>query len=285
LLGLIANPKAGNGKASEIISQFIKAFLKQKIEYILTYVSGNTESIIREFEENNIKNIIVFGGDGTLNSVAKNVLYKNMAILVVPCGSGNDFSKSNWNVSLDSLIKAIKENRFYYDYVDTGFIKQTGIHFFNSFGIGLAGKIAKNKEKFQNYKISTIKTLLLNYKTFKTRVEGVYEGKSISIHIGINQIEGHGIKIFTNAKNNDGLMDIVIFKNVPYFMTFFKLAKVFSAKHLNDSSVVYNQSPNFTIEIYEELEAHYDGETTKIEANKYEIVTMPKSLRLLKIIS
>lgn len=283
MVGLIANPKAGNGKAVEILSKFEKLLLKNKLEHILVFTKENLDKVINEFEENNIKHLIVFGGDGTVNSVAKRILYKDMGLVVIPGGSGNDFSKSNWkDIEFQKLIFSLKENKIYYEFVDVGYIKELDIYFFNSFGIGIAGNVAKNVKFLKNYKISTIKSLAFDYKTFKIRVNEIYEGKAISFHIGINKIEGHGIKMFPNAQNNDNLLDFVIFKNVPYFQTFIKILKVLKGNHIFDKYVIYNQFSEIYFEIDKEIYGHYDGEVFKIGKGSYSVICLNKALKIIK---
>jgi len=283
LVGLIANPKAGNGKAVEILSNFEKLLLKNKLEHVLVFTKENLDKVINEFEENNIKHIIVFGGDGTVNSVARRVLYKDMGIVVIPGGSGNDFSKSNWkDIEFQKLIFSLKENKIYYEFVDVGYIEELDIYFFNSFGVGIAGNVAKNVKIFKNYKISTVKSLAFDYRTFQIKVNEIYNGKSISFHIGINKIEGHGIKMFPNAKNNDNLLDFVIFKNVPYFQTFIKILKVLKGEHVSDKYVIYNQSNKIYFEIDKPLYGHYDGEVFKINEGKYNVFCLNKALKIVK---
>lgn len=283
MVGLIANPKAGNGKAVEILSKFEKLLLKNKLEHVLVFTKENLDKVINEFEENNVKHIIIFGGDGTVNSVARRVLYKDIGIVVIPGGSGNDFSKSNWkDIEFQKLIFSLKENKIYYEFVDVGYIEELDIYFFNSFGIGIAGDVAKNVKFFKNYKISTIKSLAFDYKTFQIKVNEIYSGKAISFHIGINKIEGHGIKMFPNAKNNDNLLDFVIFKDVPYIQTFIKILKVLKGKHIYDKYVIYSQSDEIYFEIDKQLYGHYDGEVLKINEGNYRVFCLSKSLKIIK---
>ncbi len=283
MVGLIANPKAGNGKAISILSKFENLLLKYKVQHILAFVEQNLEKVLSEFEENGIKHIIVFGGDGTVNSVGRKILNKDISMLVIPAGSGNDFSKSNWqDIDFLKVIKAIKENKINYNFVDVGYVRELDIYFFNSFGIGLAGSVAFNVKKFLNYKLATIKSLIFDYKVFNLKVNEFYDGKSISFHIGINQIEGHGIKTFPKAKNNDNLMDVVIFKNIPYFLTFFKVVKLLKGEHINDKFVIYNQLSNLTFEINKEVFGHYDGEVFKTKKGIYNVSILNKALRIFK---
>lgn len=283
MVGIIANPKAGNGRAIKILLKFEKLLLSNKVNYILAFTDESVDKILSEFEKNSINDLVVFGGDGTVNSVARKVINRNMAILVIPAGRGNDFSKSNWkNIDFQKLIKAIKNKEILYSYVDVCYIKRIDTFFFNSFGIGISGSVAKNVKSLGSYKVSIVKSIFFDYKPFYIKVENIYEGKAISFHVGLSQIEGHGIKIFPNAKNNDGLMDMVIFKNIPYFLTLFKVSKVLKGKHLSDKYTIYGQFENIKFEINTKLPAHYDGEAFEIDEGIYDITTLKNALKILK---
>ncbi len=284
MVGLIANPKAGNGKAVQIVSKFENLLLKQKVEHILAFTSeNNINKVISEFEENGIRNIVVFGGDGTVNSVARNVLKKDIGIIVIPAGSGNDFSKSNWqNIDFNKLVSALKENRISSSFVDVGYIEELDICFFNSFGLGIAGSVAINVKKLGGYRIATIKSLLFDYRSFRLKLDEVYDGKCLSFHIGMNKVEGHGIPVFPNAKNDDGLADIIIIKKVPYFITPFKVIKVLKGTHIKDKNVIYKQLERFRFEIERELNAHYDGESFRIKEGCYSFRVLKKALKIIK---
>ncbi|MEO0203045.1 MAG: hypothetical protein ABIL37_04915, partial [candidate division WOR-3 bacterium] len=141
---------------------------------------------------------------------------------------------------------------------------------------------AFNVKKLLNYKLATIKSLFFNYKVFNLKVIDIYDGKSISFHIGINKIEGHGIMTFPKAKNEDGLIDIVIIKDVPYLFTPFKLVKLLKGEHINDKYVVYKQVNSLTFEINKQVYGHYDGEVFKIESGCYNVVTINRALKIIK---
>lgn len=283
MVGIIANPKAGNGRAVKILSRFEKLLLSNKVKHILAFVDEGIDKVISEFERYNINDLVVFGGDGTVNSVARRIINKNMSMLVIPAGSGNDFSKSNWKeIDFLKFIKAIKNGEVHYSYVDVCYIKQIDTFFFNSFGIGISGSVVKNVKNLGSYRISIIKSILFDYRQFYIKINNIYEGKAISFHLGINQIEGHGVKMFPMAKNNDGLVDIVIFKNVPYFLTPFKISKVLKGKHLGDKYAIYSQFENIKFKINERLPAHYDGEALEIDKGIYDIITLKNALKILK---
>jgi len=84
--------------------------------------------------------VAVFGGDGTINSIARGLLEKEVTLGILPGGSGNGLARNLkipllWRQSLDVLKHG--EDHFF----DVGIIN--GHTFFNVSGIGLDGYISK----------------------------------------------------------------------------------------------------------------------------------------------
>ena len=88
--------------------------------------------------------------------------------------------------------------------------------------------------------------------------------------------------MFPNAKNNDNLLDFVIFKNVPYLQTFIKILKVLKGEHISDNYVIYNQSNRICFELDRQLYGHYDGEVFKINEGTYNVICLNKALKIIK---
>ncbi len=95
---IIFNPKS-QGSQSRKVCRMVVAQLKiRHLAYTLyeTDHARHAEEITRMLTETNLPcNILVIGGDGTLNEVVNGICHpENVTLGLIPSGSGNDFAKS-----------------------------------------------------------------------------------------------------------------------------------------------------------------------------------------------
>ena len=116
--------------------------LKQKVEnplYIISKSIEDTENFIR----NNFDKIDVFiaiGGDGTISTVAKNLIHTEKILGIFPAGSGNGFSnETKFSKNLDDLLVKIKNNQF--KAIDTFTVN--GKFSINVAGVGFDGAVVE----------------------------------------------------------------------------------------------------------------------------------------------
>ena len=89
--------------------------LKSKVEnpiYIISKSIEDTENFIK----NNFEKIDIFvaiGGDGTISTVAKNLIHTDKILGIFPAGSGNGFSnETKFSKNLDELLAKIQKKNF-----------------------------------------------------------------------------------------------------------------------------------------------------------------------------
>ncbi len=90
----IINPTAGNGNGKNFYEKYIKSESKKGIVSFLTEFPGHAIALARE-HASNFKNLIIVGGDGTVNEVFNGLdTLKSINIGIIPIGTGNDFAKN-----------------------------------------------------------------------------------------------------------------------------------------------------------------------------------------------
>lgn len=90
---IIFNPNCGTFNGKQLLDTFTNKYMKQGVyKIICTNYESDLDSINDEF--NDYQNIIIVGGDGTVFSVIQKILCKDIAIGVLPTGSGNGLSNS-----------------------------------------------------------------------------------------------------------------------------------------------------------------------------------------------
>ena len=109
-IAFIINPFSSKGNYQPLLEQ-----LKNKIENPLVYISDSINGT-DDFIKNNWENVEVFvaiGGDGTISTVAKNIINSDKILGIIPAGSGNGFAnETQFNIGLDQLLKKLETQNF-----------------------------------------------------------------------------------------------------------------------------------------------------------------------------
>lgn len=89
---IVINPQTGK-KGQRYLNKVTDALLKKDITYDVFQTKADTALTETELNEklSNYTDVISIGGDGTLNMLSNVLAFKNIALGIVPCGTGNDF--------------------------------------------------------------------------------------------------------------------------------------------------------------------------------------------------
>lgn len=288
-VGVIVNPNAGGGISSRKYRELIEYLERYGISFMHAYLANplDTDSILENFFKENFDMVMILGGDGTLNHVGQHLVGRDLPLLVIPFGSGNDFYSSHWGqkrLNLKAIVKRIVRGDYRFKRVDVGLVegKRYRRYFFNSFGIGIAGSVARGanrvgkKKGFSTFFFNALKDVLFGSRPFEADIyhgEHRFSGKLLTLHVGINRREGGGFNTFPLADPTDGLLDLVYLRSdrIGKLSLLSKLHKVKVGKHLDDKDVIYVQVPEFTIGLRERAVAHVDGEDFDMMEGEYVI--------------
>ena len=93
---ILANPVSGKKKGKIYASRVQDLLKKNNInaEIILSEYPKHLTKIAHDLSKKDCYRFYVLGGDGTLNEVASGIVGSNSEIVVIPCGTGNDFLRS-----------------------------------------------------------------------------------------------------------------------------------------------------------------------------------------------
>jgi diacylglycerol kinase (ATP) len=94
---LVLNKSAGKGDALNRLKRFEVLCSSNNIAYQIINErsqSQTQEQISISLQTQPISTIIAFGGDGLVSICLQSIALKNIGLMVVPCGTGNDFSRS-----------------------------------------------------------------------------------------------------------------------------------------------------------------------------------------------
>ncbi len=138
LLLVNGNSRTGQKVFGEAIAALREAGVEVK-EAVLAKDRDETQRLLRREIENKSRLVIVGGGDGTLSSCAEILAGSEVALGVIPLGTGNTFARSiGIPVELKGAVQVIAKGRI--ERVDVGKCNQQ--IFLNSVSLGLSSEIA-----------------------------------------------------------------------------------------------------------------------------------------------
>lgn len=163
--------------------------------------------------------LIVIGGDGTINEVINN--YHGKEIIYLAYGSGNDLARSI-EFKKDIEISRLLESKRFIEY-DVGVVNDR--KFCSGFDIGFNADIIKraNGSKLKKYLGKHIYLLqgvigILMLKKYKAKISWdsgeITTDKLYLLNAMIQPYEGGGIKFAPNATGQDGKLHIMIMENM-----------------------------------------------------------------------
>lgn len=279
----IINPNSRSGKGGMVWEMIQPELLKRGIsyEYYYTKRTRHATSIVEEITSDGEEhNLIVVGGDGTLNEVINGIQELDKVTLgYIPSGSGNDFARGmkiskDPLVALDAILSPSEIKK-----VDIGLLSKAGQHrkFAISAGIGFDAAIchevaiSKYKLLLNKIKLGKLSYVLvaLNRLFHDQRVqaevfvdeESVRIFKKVYFVAIMNQpYEGGGFKFCPKAKANDGKLDVLVISSLPRFVVLMLLPTAFKGWHVLFPGITTLQGERVSVIVERPLAVHTDGE-------------------------
>ncbi|MFY9154242.1 MAG: diacylglycerol kinase family protein [Prolixibacteraceae bacterium] len=296
---VILNPHAGSGRGKKDQEEILKILKQSDISYRFA-VSEFPKHIIEltiQAISDGYRNLIVAGGDGTLNEAVNGIYTQNscapeeIVLGMIPVGTGNDWIKT-FGIPNHYYKAAEIINQGQTMLQDIGRIKFTDDHsadtcyFANMAGFGFDALVA---EKTNNLKDKGKKGLSLylqalgssffNYKTGKMRI--VIDHQEInelifSASIGIGKFNGGGMMQAPDAIPDNGLFQVTIIRKIGIFGILRNLAGLYSGKFVKDKRVSTHLASHVSISADQNIAGEADGEI--LGNNKFQIEMQSQKL-------
>ncbi|WP_026700804.1 diacylglycerol/lipid kinase family protein [Salibacterium aidingense] len=276
--GFIINKTSGNGKGNQVWKRVEKILQQRRQPFTARFTEGpqHATKIVEDFIKENVKTIIVVGGDGTIHEVANKLVYQDISLGIIPAGSGNDFARCigvpmNYLKALERILTNETEQ------VDLLHLGER--YCLTVTGIGFDGQIAKNVseaayKKYLNhirlgglsYVVSMLETLR---KYQPTNVRITMDGKEMMffdvwlVAVANAPNYGGGITICPNASYNDGLLNLCIVHGMKKWELLRLFPKAYKGKHTTDENVTFLQGKEVYVSSGTPVLVHSDGEQMK----------------------
>jgi YegS/Rv2252/BmrU family lipid kinase len=280
----VLNPTSGVPPVNFIVSKELE-IRKKELSFFKSMTKEETGSLIRDnFDKYEI--FVAAGGDGTVHTVATELVGTNKILGVLPLGSGNGFAKEfGFKMNVRSLLSDIKKG----ESVDIDVIKINDNLCLNVAGIGLDSFVAHS---FNNLKLrGFIPYVWLTLKTFlalrpfhvKIKCDGeeIVSERLFVLTVANTRQFGNNAFIAPEASPNDGMIDVVLIKPFPKIFGSLFILRLFT-KRINKSKYVrhFKTDKEIVIETAE-TRFHIDGEPLDI-SGKVVIKIRREVLKVLK---
>ncbi|MEE8391724.1 MAG: diacylglycerol kinase family protein, partial [Anaerolineae bacterium] len=262
---LIYNPTAGPRDVRRALKR-VCSHLKRcgwSVELRMTEKAGDAITLARAAAQAGCDVAIAAGGDGTISEVVNGLVGTQTALGVLPVGTANMLAKQ-LGISLHTLTNPLRLQETVAGWVE-GTIRPVDVgqivgqaserYFLCWAGVGLDAQVTIRMEsrprhvrtrrlRMIPYAIATI-MVARDFQGVRTRVSldgSVVRGRTLLIVVSNIQQYGGVFNIAREARIDDGLLDVFIFKGLGFFHTMRHLLKIITQRHLQDPQVVYRRA-------------------------------------------
>ena len=222
---LIANPVSGGMDKAEFITATAQYAAKEGFNYFLyeTTGKGDDKKIKEIYKTLKPERIIIAGGDGTIKLVVEALAKVDVIFGILPAGSANGLATDL------NLPKTLEENLyicFHGDHIELDIVEINGKKCLHLSDLGLNATLIKNYENNAvhgklGYALQVINTLIDREDPFRTTINVNGKKKEYlaqMIVIANSRKYGTGVTINPNGLMNDGKFELVIIKNLDWFV-------------------------------------------------------------------
>ena len=261
---IIINPLTRK-KGQHCLNNLTKILNKKDFSYDIYYTETDLQITQQTISGklSDYSDVISIGGDGTLNMLSNILAYKNIPLGIIPCGTGNDFSRHIYDKKDDIVATVTGGNVIE---ADLGCCNER--YFINVLGIGYDAMIAENTKNdnkilFRSffYLWNAVKYLPF-YKEKGVHINADNFNKNeatFMVAFGNGSFFGSGMNITPKADISDGQLDCCWVGKLNFFRKCYCLINIFSGKHLLAKNIEYVQGKQFNV-LSEHHPIEADGE-------------------------
>ena len=282
----IVNPISGKSRRNDLPEQVERILNADRFEHDIkvSEYAGHARVLAQEAIDLGYDIIAAVGGDGTINEVGTALIGTDIALAVIPCGSGNGLSRC-LNIPLD-LVKALELiNRRATCLIDT--VTVNDVPFISIGGTGYDAQVADDYAHDTRHGFNTyLHYILKNYFTLGEQeytlqlADRSFTTKAFFISFANSNQMGYDVPISPKASLWDGKVDLCIVRK-PNPLELPIVGSFFLSSHMDKSPKVdILQVPEATIIRPEATVVNIDGESKQFEKDLL-IKVNPLSLHVI----
>jgi len=291
----LINPISGTKGKDALLKKIEEKTTLQGIpfEILSTNAEGNYLFLKEKILYEEVTDIVVCGGDGTVNQVASALMSEDINIGIIPMGSGNGLAfTAKIPKQADKALDIIFTGKA--AYIDSFFINDR----FSCMlcGLGFDAQVAHDFAKQSKRGLATyIKQTIVNFLHIRPwPFEITNKGKSFTssayfISIANSNQFGNQFTIAPQAKLRDGLLDIVIVKKMNGLKFLWLVMRQVSGgkireyneKSFHEQDVFYFQTDKLIISNPDCAPLHIDGDPSNT-SKRFVIEIIPDAFKLIQ---
>jgi diacylglycerol kinase (ATP) len=291
----LINPVSGTTKKT-LVKKLIETKTKAAgiaYEIQATNASGDYDYLKEAIQKKKVTDVVMVGGDGTVNAVVYALKEQDVNFGIIPMGSGNGLAycaniprnplralEIIFNGSPISIDAFTINNQFSCMLSGLGFDAQVAHDFANSASRGLFTYTQQSLIQFFKAQPYQFQVVLENF--------SFYTDAFLVCIANSNQF-GNNFTIAPQASLRDGLLDIVIVQKMNKARLPFAIIKQVRGNNklqqlvddVSHKNILYFQTPSLTIKNLKHAPFHVDGEPREM-SEEFKISILPKCFRLLQ---
>jgi YegS/Rv2252/BmrU family lipid kinase len=280
----LVNVRSGARRGVDYESLIRKSCDWAEIDITTCGQKEDLDAIIAAAEESGRDAVIAVGGDGTVHEIAKRLIGRRPALGIVPTGSGNGLAR-HLRLPMDaaSAIAVCRTARPVS--VDTA--EANGLPYIGVMGLGFDALIA---HEFAAHHARGLRTYLkvgaaaiLHYRpeTYEIVADGeTMTVRAYAVAVANGSQYGNNARVAANASVRDGLLDLVIFRDVPVIAAPIITYRVFTGTAHRSRGVIARKVSEVVIRRKSAGHAHLDGEPLTL-GEEIRVAVRPRSLNVL----
>jgi YegS/Rv2252/BmrU family lipid kinase len=260
---VILNPAANSERANRWRAQVEK--LARGCTLYATGRPGEAEQMSRRAAGEGFKKIVAAGGDGTINEVVNGLAGSGATLGLLPMGTVNVFAMElglpSHNLGMCWDIIQSNNTRL----IDLP--SASGKYFVQLAGVGLDAQVVKETSAVFKRNFGPLSYLISAAQIAARRPPRLFiESENSSIKEGSLILVGNGRRyggpfpFFKHAVIDDGLLDVVVFKQLGYLEIIKYLQDVFFSSDIRTPDVEYFQTPRLRVTSDQDVPVELDGE-------------------------
>lgn len=276
---ILANPRAGNGKAATIIRDIQTAYPQVAVKSYLTRGKNDeyaqVGAILLKFEKDRDR-FLILGGDGTLSKVLS-VWPTDLPFAYYPTGSGNDFARAtrikNWQQVMDNLLETRpvpvcvleSSSGVVVNSLDVGYPARVITYSENSALKRWLNRLAIGKLTYLFFGVISLVTPFQLSAVVKTDHQTLFLDHLFFLSIANNTYFGGGIMIWPEAHVTKNQMDLVYVSATSIWQRIKALSALIFKRHQSSSLLRHTSAKSVSLTLPHETVVQVDGELQTIQ--------------------
>jgi diacylglycerol kinase (ATP) len=273
-LRFLVNPAAGRGRGKAHLDRIRVLASRHGAGLVVSRKVADLAEQARRAARDGVERLLVAGGDGTMHHAAQGLAGTDCALGVIPLGSGNDLAGT---LGIPPDLEAAVERALKGEVrrIDLARVGET--YCIGYAGVGFDSEVTRfaNEVKILRGPLIYFYAVIHTLVTFvppRMKVvwdDGEFDGKVMFTVVNNLPRFGGGMRIAPGARIDDGLLDLVIVREVPKSLLLSIFPKVYNGQHVGHPAVTIVRTRRAEIAIDRAMTMYGGGEPLRpIEAEE-----------------